>query len=158
MTQKELLKLKENLQEALDLVNKELKLLCPNERIDTEPSTKHMNEIKVTRCMRMLGIPANLAGYNYIRTAIVLCLEDTTRLHNVTKRLYPDIASRYSTTPSNVERGIRHAIEVAWSRGKQEARKEIFGYSVSHSKGRPTNSEFVSALTDWIGMNKDKVL
>lgn len=103
---------------------------------------------KVTELFHSLGIPAHLRGYWYLREAVLLTLEDFRMLDSITGVLYPMIASKYQTTPSKVERAIRHAIETAWSRGKPEAAEEIFGYTVKNSSGRPTNSEFIALIAD----------
>lgn len=97
-----------------------------------------------------MGVPAHIKGYQYIRTAIMMVVEDMDMLNYITKQLYPTIAKKYKTTSSRVERAIRHSIEVAWSRGKQETMDEIFGYTVDTGKGKPTNSEFIAMVADCI--------
>ena len=97
-----------------------------------------------------LGIPAHIKGYQYLRDAIALSVEDQEMISSVTKILYPAIAKKNQTTASRVERAIRHAIEVAWGRGKMETIDEVFGYTVSTSKGKPTNSEFIALIADKI--------
>ena len=97
-----------------------------------------------------IGIPAHIKGYHYLRDAIIMAVEDMDVLNAITKILYPTVAKKNQTTSSRVERAIRHAIEVAWTRGKLETIDEMFGYTVSSGKGKPTNSEFIALLADTI--------
>lgn len=97
-----------------------------------------------------IGVPAHIKGYQYLREAIMMSVEDTTMLSSITKILYPTIAKRFGTTPSRVERAIRHAIEVAWSRGRMETLDALFGYTINTGKGKPTNSEFIALIADRI--------
>ena len=97
-----------------------------------------------------IGVPAHIKGYQYLRDAIILSVNDMEMLNSITKILYPTIAKRHQTTPSRVERAIRHAIEVAWSRGKMDTIDALFGYTVSTGKGKPTNSEFIALIADKI--------
>lgn len=105
-------------------------------------------EVDVTNILLEIGIPAHIKGYQYIREGIIMSFYDRNMLHYITKFLYPTIAKKYKTTASSVERTIRHAIEIAWSRGNMEILEEIFGNTVSAGKGKPTNSEFMALLTD----------
>lgn len=105
-------------------------------------------ETMVTEVIHEIGIPAHIKGYQYIREAIILTVRDMDLINAVTKALYPMVAKRYNTTPSRVERAIRHAIEVAWDRGDIEILQKYFGYTVSNVKGKPTNSEFVALIAD----------
>jgi len=107
-------------------------------------------ESDVTNVIHEIGVPAHIKGYHYLRDAIMMSVNDTEMLSSITKQLYPTIAKRHKTTPSRVERAIRHAIEVAWSRGKMDTIDELFGYTVNHGKGKPTNSEFVALIADKI--------
>ena len=107
-------------------------------------------ESLVTESIHELGVPAHIKGYQYIRTAIMMVIEDMDMLNFITKRLYPEIAKLYGTTSSRVERAIRHSIEVAWSRGKPETMNDIFGYTIHTGKGKPTNSEFIAMVADRI--------
>ena len=107
-------------------------------------------ETQVTELILQIGIPAHIKGYHYLRDAIMMSVNDSEMLSSITKQLYPTIAKRHKTTPSRVERAIRHAIEVAWSRGKMDTIDELFGYTVNHGKGKPTNSEFVALIADKI--------
>ncbi|MBE5894709.1 MAG: sporulation transcription factor Spo0A [Lachnospiraceae bacterium] len=107
-------------------------------------------EKDVTDMIHEIGVPAHIKGYQYLREAIMMAVEDTEMLGAVTKVLYPTIAKKFQTTPSRVERAIRHAIEVAWSRGKMETLDALFGYTIHSGKGKPTNSEFVALIADRI--------
>ena len=103
---------------------------------------------EVTNVMHKIGIPAHVKGYQYIREAILMVVEDVSLLGAVTKELYPGIAKKYDTASSRVERGIRHAIELAWERGHTDTLKQIFGYSMNVDRQKPTNSEFIAILAD----------
>ena len=107
-------------------------------------------ERDVTNVIHEIGVPAHIKGYQYLRDAIILSVNDMEMLNSITKILYPTIAKRHQTTPSRVERAIRHAIEVAWSRGKMDTIDALFGYTVSTGKGKPTNSEFIALIADKI--------
>ena len=107
-------------------------------------------ENRVTNMLHEIGIPAHIKGYHYLRDAIIMAVEDMDVLNAITKVLYPTVAKKYKTTSSRVERAIRHAIEVAWSRGKLDTIDELFGYTVSNGKGKPTNSEFIALIADTI--------
>ena len=104
----------------------------------------------VTSIIHEVGVPAHIKGYQYVREAIMITVENMDVINSVTKVLYPEVAKRYHTTPSRVERAIRHAIEVAWDRGDLETLQRFFGYTVSNGKGKPTNSEFVALIADTI--------
>lgn len=107
-------------------------------------------EADVTEIIHEIGVPAHIKGYQYLRDAIVMSVNDMEMLNSITKILYPTIAKKYQTTSSRVERAIRHAIEVAWSRGKMDTIDEMFGYTIHNGKGKPTNSEFIALITDRI--------
>lgn len=107
-------------------------------------------ESRVTNMLHEIGIPAHIKGYHYLRDSIIMAVEDMDVLNAITKVLYPTVAKKYQTTSSRVERAIRHAIEVAWSRGKLDTLDELFGYTVSTGKGKPTNSEFIALIADTI--------
>lgn len=109
-------------------------------------------DVEVTSIIREIGIPAHIKGYQYLRDAIMMIVNEIELLGAVTKVLYPMIAEKYSTTPSRVERAIRHAIEVAWSRGNMDMINRIFGYTVKLEKGKPTNSEFMAMIADKLRM------
>ncbi|MHC1750386.1 MAG: sporulation transcription factor Spo0A [Cellulosilyticaceae bacterium] len=110
--------------------------------------TAHNLETEVTNVIHEIGIPAHIKGYQYLRDAIIMAINDMDILNSITKQLYPNIAKNYNTTPSRVERAIRHAIEVAWSRGKMDTIDKLFGYTVNNGKGKPTNSEFIALIAD----------
>ena len=105
-------------------------------------------EALVTNVIHEVGVPAHIKGYQYLREAIMMVINDIDIINQITKQLYPEIADKYGTTPSRVERAIRHAIEVAWGRGQADVVESIFGYTVSASKGKPTNSEFIAMIAD----------
>lgn len=107
-------------------------------------------ESDVTNIIHDIGIPAHIKGYQFLRDAIVMSVNDMEMLNSITKILYPSIAKMHQTTSSRVERAIRHAIEVAWSRGRLETIDELFGYTVNKGKGKPTNSEFIALIADKI--------
>ena len=110
-------------------------------------------EQDVTDMIHEIGVPAHIKGYQYLREAIMMSVKDVEMLNSITKILYPSIAKKYQTTPSRVERAIRHAIEVAWSRGKMETLDSLFGYTINIGKGKPTNSEFIALIADKIRLN-----
>ncbi len=110
-------------------------------------------EQDVTNMIHEIGVPAHIKGYQYIREAIMMSVEDPGMISSITKILYPTIAKRFQTTPSRVERAIRHAIEVAWSRGRMETLDALFGYTVDTGKGKPTNSEFIALIADRIRLS-----
>lgn len=105
---------------------------------------------EITNTIHEIGVPAHIKGYQYLREAITMAVDDIEMLNAITKVLYPTIAKTYNTTPSRVERAIRHAIEVAWSRGKMETLDSMFGYTINGGKGKPTNSEFIALIADKI--------
>ena len=119
--------------------------------IDISPEEKKNEEnleALVTNVIHEVGVPAHIKGYQYLREAIIMVVNNIEVINQITKQLYPDIAKKYGTTPSRVERAIRHAIEVAWGRGQADVVESIFGYTVSASKGKPTNSEFIAMIAD----------
>ncbi len=111
-------------------------------------------EAVVTDIIHEIGVPAHIKGYQYLREAIILTIKDMDMINAVTKVLYPEVAKRYNTTPSRVERAIRHAIEVAWDRGDIETLQKFFGYTVSNIKGKPTNSEFIAMIADNLSLRR----
>ena len=117
--------------------------------ISGENNKKEENlEALVTNVIHEVGVPAHIKGYQYLREAIIMVVKDIEVINQITKSLYPQIAHKFNTTPSRVERAIRHAIEVAWGRGQQEVVENIFGYTISAVKGKPTNSEFIAMIAD----------
>ncbi len=105
-------------------------------------------ESQVTQIIHQIGVPAHIKGYQYLRTAILLTVQDNDIINSVTKVLYPSVAKKYSTTTSRVERAIRHAIEVAWDRGDVDTLNSYFGYTIQNNRGKPTNSEFIAMIAD----------
>ncbi len=105
-------------------------------------------EAQVTKIIHQIGIPAHIKGYQYLRTAILMTIDEGDVINAVTKVLYPAVAKKYSTTTSRVERAIRHAIEVAWDRGDVDVLNSYFGYTIQNSRGKPTNSEFIAMIAD----------
>ena len=110
-------------------------------------------EMRVTGIIHDIGVPAHIKGYQYLREAIILSIDDTEMMNSVTKVLYPTVAKKFSTTPSRVERAIRHAIEVAWDRGDVDVLSSYFGYTIQSSRGKPTNSEFIAMISDKLRLN-----
>jgi two-component system, response regulator, stage 0 sporulation protein A len=113
-----------------------------------QPRANKSLDASITNIIHEIGVPAHIKGYMYLRDAISMVYNDIELLGSITKVLYPDIAKKYNTTASRVERAIRHAIEVAWSRGNIESISNLFGYTVSMSKAKPTNSEFIAMVAD----------
>jgi len=109
---------------------------------------KHSIETMVTGIIHEIGVPAHIKGYQYLREAIIIAVNDMDVINAITKVLYPQVAKTFQTTPSRVERAIRHAIEVAWDRGDLDTLQRFFGYTVSNTKGKPTNSEFIALIAD----------
>ncbi len=144
--------------------NKEFRILITvpsgdkgTEQMEIAKTAEDMPEIEgrdlekdVTDMIHEIGVPAHIKGYQYLREAIMMSVEDVEMLGSITKILYPTIAKKYQTTPSRVERAIRHAIEVAWSRGRMETLDALFGYTINTGKGKPTNSEFIALIADKI--------
>jgi len=111
------------------------------------------SEKDVTAMIHEIGVPAHIKGYQYLRDAIMMSVNDIEMLGSITKVLYPTIAKKYETTSSRVERAIRHAIEVAWNRGRMETLNSLFGYTINGGKGKPTNSEFIALIADKIRLS-----
>ena len=120
---------------------------------NTKSAVVHDLEQDVTNMIHEIGVPAHIKGYQYLREAIMMSVEDQSMISSITKILYPTIAKRFQTTPSRVERAIRHAIEVAWSRGRMETLDALFGYTIDTGKGKPTNSEFIALIADRIRLS-----
>ena len=114
-------------------------------------------ELMVTEMIHQIGVPAHIKGYHYLREAILLSVEDPEIMNAVTKVLYPTVAKKFGTTPSRVERAIRHAIEVAWGRGELDTLNSLFGYTVNGGKGKPTNSEFIALIADKIRLDYKRI-
>ncbi len=120
--------------------------------------TENNLESVITDIIHDIGVPAHIKGYNYLRDAIGLCIKDDEFINSITKLLYPTVAKNFSTTSSRVERAIRHAIEVAWNRGREEVLTDIFGYTIDTNKGKPTNGEFIAMISDSIKLKMKKVI
>ena len=120
----------------------------------SEENASNSIEVRVTRALEELGIPKNLLSYKYLRSAIILKFEKEDEMRFFTKQLYPEVARQYHTTWNQVERAIRHAIEVAWVRGCVEKQHELFGYTIASNKGKPTNSEFINAIVDGLKLGR----
>ncbi len=129
------------------IIERRKQIEIPSSLINTANSHKSL-EAKITNIIHEIGVPAHIKGYLYLREAITMVVDNVELLSAVTKELYPNIAKRFNTTPSRVERAIRHAIEVAWSRGKVDTINNLFGYTVNTDKGKPTNSEFIAMVAD----------
>ena len=125
-------------------ISKQQYIDIPNNSANKEENI----EALVTNVIHEVGVPAHIKGYQYLREAIIMVINDIDVINQITKCLYPQIANKFHTTPSRVERAIRHAIEVAWGRGEQKTVENIFGYTISASKGKPTNSEFIAMIAD----------
>ena len=122
--------------------------------LETERDSGYDLERKVTSIIHEVGVPAHIKGYQYLREAIMIAVEDMDVINAVTKVLYPEVAKTFGTTASRVERAIRHAIEVAWDRGDLETLQKYFGYTVSNAKGKPTNSEFIAMIADRLQLER----
>lgn len=135
-----------------------LKAATPEEAaMNREEYMKEHLETDITKMLHELGIPAHIKGYQYLRDAISMVVRDREMMEEVTKILYPEIAKKNYTSSSRVERAIRHAIEVAWGRGSLEVIDELFGYTISTGKGKPTNSEFIALIADKICLDYKKI-
>lgn len=130
--------------------------LVDTSEVRMSKNTPNDLEAEITNIIHEIGVPAHIKGYMYLREAITMVVNDMELLSAVTKELYPSIAKKYNTTASRVERAIRHAIEVAWSRGQVETINKIFGYTIHNDKGKPTNSEFIAMVADKLRL-KNKV-
>ena len=124
--------------------SRELVGVTPDNSDDKTPDI----ETQVTKIIHQIGVPAHIKGYQYLRTAILLTVNDSDIINSVTKILYPSVAKKYQTTTSRVERAIRHAIEVAWDRGDVDTLNSYFGYTIQNNRGKPTNSEFIAMIAD----------
>ncbi len=122
--------------------------LFASSREKAKPHESDSLEMMITQTLHRIGVPAHIKGYQYLREAIIMAIEDPESINAVTKLLYPGVAKKYSTTSSRVERAIRHAIEVAWDRGDVEVLNSYFGYTIQSQRGKPTNSEFIAMIAD----------
>lgn len=136
----------------LSVLAKRIRQIANAEPRRPAPPEPRNLDVEVTNVLHEIGIPAHIKGYLYLREAICLVVQRLELLGGITKELYPAIAKKYNTTPSRVERAIRHAIEVAWSRGNVEAIHVLFGHTVNSERGKPTNSEFIAMVADKLRM------
>ncbi len=120
----------------------------PNVANDKHTKNSFEMEVKISDILHQIGIPAHIKGYRYIRMAVMMAIQNPSAIHAITKTLYPDVARQFETTPSRVERAIRHAIEVAWNRGDIDTLNSYFSYTIHNSRGKPTNSEFIALISD----------
>ena len=135
------------------LANRVLKVAAGQEKRILNTSVDS-DELTVTEILHQIGVPAHIKGYQFLRDAILLTMNEPEYINAVTKRLYPEIAKRNSTTASRVERAIRHAIEVAWDRGDVDVLNRYFGYTIHNLRGKPTNSEFIAMIADKMRLEK----
>lgn len=143
---------------SADLLADRIKdLTGPGEPAVIRSAAENDLEVTVSEIMHELGVPAHIKGYQYLRYAIVLSVDEPAALNSVTKVLYPTVARKFETTPSRVERAIRHAIEVAWDRGDIDVLSSYFGYTIQTSRGKPTNSEFIAMITDKLRLKMKKI-
>ena len=139
--------------EIINLSKCKLKdIVVISDNVDSDETFNKL-EVMVTKTIHEIGVPAHIKGYQYLRTSIIMAVNDMDILNSITKQLYPSIAKMYETTPSRVERAIRHAIEVAWSRGKTDTINELFGYTLNSGRIKPTNSEFIALIADKIRLD-----
>ena len=136
-----------------------VRLLCGSAKAEEDPAERSARirqnlESSVTAIIHEIGVPAHIKGYQYLRYAIIMTVENMEVINAVTKILYPEVAKHFNTTASRVERAIRHAIEVAWDRGDLETLQKYFGYTVSNAKGKPTNSEFIAMIADRLQLQR----
>ncbi|MBE6789433.1 MAG: sporulation transcription factor Spo0A [Ruminococcaceae bacterium] len=145
-----------------DVLCERINSLCTSKievvrKMDRRPLSEFDLEATVTEVLHQIGVPAHIKGYQYLRTAIILVIENNDMIDHITKELYPTVAKKYKTTATRVERSIRHAIETAWDRGDVEVLNSYFGYTIHNQKGKPTNSEFIAMISDKIRL-KIKVM
>ncbi len=131
-----------------------MEVINPEEESETKDSKV---EIEISKLLHSLGIPSHIRGYQYIRESVYMMYENPDMIGGITKSIYPEIAIRFDTTASRVERAIRHAIEVSWSRGDYELMEELFGHSVDYDRSKPTNSEFIATLADNLRLKKQLI-
>ena len=142
----------------LPTVLERMRQMVQNHGLDENPDATAVRgqslESVVTSIIHEIGVPAHIKGYQYLREAIIIAVQDMDVINAVTKILYPEVAKHFGTTASRVERAIRHAIEVAWDRGDLETLQKYFGYTVSNAKGKPTNSEFIAMIADRLQLQR----
>lgn len=128
----------------------------PDERFEGINSPDSDLTVTISEIMHQIGVPAHIKGCQYLREAIILSVNDDEMINSVTKYLYPTVAKKFGTTPSRVERAIRHAIEVAWDRGDVDVLSSYFGYTIQNQRGKPTNSEFIAMISDRLKLKMKK--
>lgn len=133
--------------ESLEYIIKDIFL----EKVEKNITSTHK---EISKILHTLGVPSHIKGYLYIRDSITMMYDNPDMLGGITKEIYPEIAKKYDTTPSRVERAIRHAIEVSWTRGDYDTMEDLFGHSVDYDKSKPTNSEFIATIADRLRMDK----
>ena len=147
-----------SIEDLLDRITDIIRFCGGNQyNTQTVVSSDNRLECMVTEMLHQIGVPAHIKGYHYIRHSIIMCVRRPQMINAVTKELYPAVAQRYETTPSRVERAIRHAIEVAWDRGDIDVLNSYFGYTIHNGRGKPTNSEFVAMLSDRIRLGENHI-
>lgn len=140
---------------SLEEIVERVRMVANTTTAEKEEKIKEQDmETAITEIIHEIGVPAHIKGYSYIREAIMLVLKDNDIINSITKQLYPSVAKVYNTSPSRVERAIRHAIEVAWDRGDTETINKIFGFTINQSKGKPTNSEFIAMISDKLRLER----
>lgn len=137
--------------------NPESNFIKSSNNVKKSTNVERNMETKITKIIQEIGVPAHIKGYLYLREAITMVINNMDYLGAVTKELYPAVSEKFNTTPSRVERAIRHAIEVAWNRGKIDTIDKIFGYTVNNNKGKPTNSEFIALIADKLRLEQEDV-
>ncbi len=137
----------------LSVLADRISMLTQAAKVETKQNQVVDLEVMVTEIIHQIGVPAHIKGYHYLRSAIIVSIEDAEMINAVTKRLYPTIAKQYKTTSSRVERAIRHAIEVAWDRGDVDTLNSYFGYTIHSLRGKPTNSEFIAMISDKVRLS-----
>ena len=140
-----------------EVICQRIRQLTGGEQAEPEQNYQYSMESRVTAIIHEIGVPAHIKGYHYLREAILYCIGNMGAINAVTKILYPEVAKRYNTTPSRVERAVRHAIEVAWDRGDLDTLQKYFGYTVSNIKGKPTNSEFIAMISDRLRLQQKEM-
>ncbi len=151
-------RLRDLLDTTLEYENSGTNMCYTKTTINSNLKSSTPMEVRVTNIIHDVGVPAHIKGYQYIREAIMLAIKNEDIINAITKTLYPTLATMFKTTPSRVERAIRHAIEVAWNRGQIEMHDKIFGYTVNSNKGKPTNSEFIAMIADKLRLEDKAVI
>ena len=140
------------------LASRVLKVALGHEKRVLVQTSVDSDELTVTEILHQIGVPAHIKGYQFLRDAILLTMDEPDYINAVTKRLYPEIAKKNGTTASRVERAIRHAIEVAWDRGDVDTLNSYFGYTIHNLRGKPTNSEFIAMIADKMRLDKRQIV